>query len=55
MTRPEETAWTFNVLATFRISGRTFEPGDTLNRRHMAIGPRKIRQLIDAGKIEVAS
>ena len=55
MDRPDVTAWDFNVLATFRLGGRTHQPGDTLNRRRLAIGPRKIRELIDSGLIEVAS
>lgn len=53
--KPDVQQWTFNVLATFRISGRTFQPGDVLNRRHLAIGPRTIARLISEGKIEVAS
>ena len=54
MTRPDVVAWTFNVLVSFRLGGRTYQPGDVLNRRRLAIGPRKIRKLIDTGKIEVA-
>jgi len=54
MTRPEVTAWTFNVLASFRLGGRTYQPGDVLNRRRLAIGPRAIRKLLDQGLIEVA-
>ena len=54
MIRPDVTAWTFNVLVAFRLGGRTYQPGDVLNRRRLAIGPRKIRKLIDTGKIEVA-
>ncbi|QDU67323.1 hypothetical protein [Engelhardtia mirabilis] len=53
--KPDVQQWTFNVLATFRLGGRTYNPGDVLNRRHLAIGPRVIRELIDTGKIEVAS
>ncbi len=55
MTRPDVTQWTFNVLATFRLGGRTYNPGDVLNRRRLAIGPRTIARLIAEGKIEVAS
>ena len=55
MTKPDVTRYTFNVLATFRLGGRTYQPGDVLNRRHLAIGHRVIRELIDTGKIEVAS
>jgi hypothetical protein len=55
MTKPDVTQWTFNVLATFRLGGRTYQPGDILNRRHLAIGPRKIGELIADGKIEVAA
>lgn len=54
MTRADVTAWTFNVLASFRLGGRTYQPGDVLNRRHLAIGPRQIRELLDKGLIEVA-
>lgn len=55
MTRPDRTQWTFSVLATFRLGGRTYNPGDILNRRRLAIGPRTIARLIAEGKIEVAS
>lgn len=51
--KPDVQQWTFNVLAEFRISGRTFRPGDVLNRRRLAIGPRTIARLISEGKIEV--
>jgi len=54
MTKPDVTRYTFNVLATFRLGGRTYQPGDVLNRRHLAIGHRVIRELLDSGKIEVA-
>lgn len=54
MTRPDVVAWTFNVLASFRLGGRTYNPGEVLDRRHLAIGPRKVRELIDSGLIEVA-
>lgn len=54
MTRPAVTSWTFNVLASFRFAGRTYQPGDRLNRRRLAIGPRRIRKLIDSNKIEVS-
>ena len=55
MARPDVTQWTFNVLASFRLGGRTYQPGDILNRRRLAIGPRAIARLIAKGKIEVAS
>ena len=54
MTRSELTAWTFNVLASFRFGGRSYAPGDVLNRRHLAIGPRAIGKLLSQGLIEVA-
>lgn len=54
MTKPDVTRYTFNVLASFRLGGRTYHPGEILNRRHLAIGQRVIRELIDNGKIEVA-
>jgi len=55
MNRPDVTQWTFNVLSTFRLGGRTYQPGSVLNRRRLAIGPRAIERLIAEGKIEVAS
>ena len=55
MARPDRTQWTFNVLASFRLGGRTYLPGDILNRRRLAIGPRVIARLISEGKIEVAA
>ena len=55
MTKPDEVRYTFNVLETFRLGGRTYQPGDVLNRRRLAIGHRVIRELLDGGKIEVAS
>jgi hypothetical protein len=54
MIRPDVTAWTFNVLVSFRLGGRTCQPVDALNSRRLAIGPRKVRKLIDSGKIEFA-
>jgi hypothetical protein len=51
--RPDVTAWRFTVLVSFRLGGRTYGPGDVLNRRRLAIGPRKIRKLLDTGKVEV--
>jgi hypothetical protein len=53
--KPDVQQWTFLVLSPFRLGGRNFSPGDILNRRRLAIGPRVIRELIDTGKIEVAS
>ncbi len=54
MTRPDVSAWFFNVLQEFRFGGRTYKVGDSIDRRHLAIGPRAIRKLIDQGLIEVA-
>jgi len=56
MTYPKPTVqeWTFNVLSAFRLGGRTYNPGDVLDRRHLAIGPDRIRKLIASGHIEVA-
>ena len=53
MARPDRTQWTFSVLTSFRLGGKTYNPGDELNRRHLAIGPRAIARLISEGKIEV--
>ena len=53
MARPDVCAWHYTTLQEFRISGRTFRPGDTIDRRHLAIGPRAIARLISEGKIEV--
>lgn len=53
MARPDRCAWCYTTLQEFRISGRTFRPGDVLNHRHLAIGPRAIARLISEGKIEV--
>lgn len=52
--RPEVVAWTFTVLQEFRLGGRTYAVGQTINRRRLALGPRLIRKLLDQGKIEVA-
>jgi hypothetical protein len=54
MTKPDVLRYTFNVLQEFRLGGRTYKPGDVLNRRRLAIGHRTIRELLDANKIEVA-
>jgi hypothetical protein len=53
--KPDVQQWTFLVLSPFRLGGRNYQPGDILNRRRLAIGPRVIRELIDTGKIEVAA
>ncbi len=52
--KPDVQQYLFNVLVSFRLGGRTYQPGDVLNRKRLAIGPRRIRELIDTGKIEVA-
>lgn len=54
MTKPDSLRYTFTCLQSFRLGGRTYQPGDVLNRRHLAIGHRVIRELLDTGKIEVA-
>lgn len=53
MTRHQVTAWYFTTLQEFRFGGRTYSIGDTIDRRHLAIGPRAIARLISEGKIEV--
>ena len=53
MTRHERTAWYFTALQELRFGGRTYSIGDTIDRRHLAIGPRVIGRLIAEGKIEV--
>jgi hypothetical protein len=53
MTRPDRCAWHYTTLQEFRFGGRTYSIGDTINRRHLAIGPRAIARLIADGKIEV--
>ena len=55
MNRHQITAWYFTALQDFRFGGRSYSIGDTINRRHRAIGPRAIGRLIADGKIEVAA
>jgi hypothetical protein len=54
MTKPDELMYEFSVLQSFRLGGRTYQPGDVLNRRHLAIGHRVIRELLNAGTSAVA-
>ena len=53
MARPDQCAWCFTALQPFRFGGRSYSIGDTIDRRHLAIGPRAIERLIAEGKIEV--